>query len=127
MGLGSTAKKLQKVTDMAEDVYTRLNDLRDQVVQMRETTQETSDRVERLERESAEMRAVLEALAEQEDIDVESVTADAHITEAESGGDEQNGQNDGDRSSAGGTSDDSGGSGNSDDSNGGHNSNDGSQ
>jgi len=32
MGLGGTAKKLQKVTDMAEDVYARLNDLRDQVV-----------------------------------------------------------------------------------------------
>jgi len=83
MGLGGTAKKLQKVTDMAEDVYARMNDLRDQVVQMRETTQETSDRVDRLERESAEMRALLEALAEEEGIDVERVTADAHITEAE--------------------------------------------
>jgi archaellum component FlaC len=83
MGLGGTARKLQKVTDMAEDVYTRLNDLRDQVVEMRETTQETSDRVERLERESAEMRALLEALAEKEGIDVESVSADAHIFEAE--------------------------------------------
>jgi len=83
MGLGGTARKLQKVTDMAEDVYTRLNDLRDQVVEMRETTQETSDRVDRLERESAEMRALLEALAEKEGIDIESVTADAHIVEAE--------------------------------------------
>ena len=83
MGLGGTARKLQKVTEMAEDVYTRLNDLRDQVVEMRETTQETKDRVDRLERESAEMRALLEALAEEEGIDVESVTADAHIVEAE--------------------------------------------
>jgi len=88
MGLGGTAKKLQKVTDMAEDVYTRMNDLRDQVVQMRETTQETSDRVERLERETAEMRAILEALAENEDIDVASVTADAHIIEAEASDDD---------------------------------------
>ena len=83
MGLGGTARKLQKVTEMAEDVYTRLNDLRDQVIEMRETTQETKDRVDRLERESAEMRALLEALAEEEGIDVESVTADAHIVEAE--------------------------------------------
>lgn len=83
MGLGGTAKKLQKVTDMAEDVYTRLNDLRDQVVEMRETTQETSDRVDRLERESAEMRALLEALAEEEGIDVEGITAEVHIAEAE--------------------------------------------
>ncbi|WP_435182495.1 DUF5798 family protein [Halobellus sp. EA9] len=83
MGLGGTAKKLQKVTDMAEEVYTRLNDLRDQVVEMRETTQETKARVDRLEAESAEMRALLEALAEEEGIDVESVTAEAHISEAE--------------------------------------------
>ncbi|QCC47805.1 DUF5798 family protein [Halobellus limi] len=86
MGLGGTAKKLQKVTDMAEDVYTRLNDLRDQVIEMRETTQETKERVDRLERESAEMRALLEALAEEEGIDVESVSADAHIFEAEASG-----------------------------------------
>ncbi|WP_049987968.1 DUF5798 family protein [Halobellus rufus] len=84
MGLGGTAKKLQKVTEMAEDVYTRLNELRDQVIEMRETTRETKDRVDRLERETAEMRAVLEALAEEEGIDVESITADAHIIEAES-------------------------------------------
>ncbi|MFB6092929.1 MAG: DUF5798 family protein [Haloquadratum sp.] len=83
MGLGGTAKKLQKVTDMAEDVYTRLNDLRDQIVEMRETAQATSDRVERLEAETAEMRAILDALAEEEGIDVETVTAEAHIAEAE--------------------------------------------
>lgn len=88
MGLGGTAKKLQKVIDMADEVYTRLNDLREQVVEMRETTQETKDRIERLEVESAEMRALLEALAEEQGIDVESVTADAHIHEAEGEGDE---------------------------------------
>jgi archaellum component FlaC len=83
MGLGGTARKLQKVTDMAEDVYTRLNDLRDQIVEMRETTQETSDRVDRLERETAEVRALVEALAEEEGVDIERVTAEAHISEAE--------------------------------------------
>ena len=83
MGLGGTARKLQKVTDMAEDVYTRLNDLREQIVEMRETTQDTSDRVDRLERETAEVRALVEALAEAEGIDVERVTAEAHIAEAE--------------------------------------------
>ena len=68
---------------MAEDVYTRLNDLRDQIVEMRETTRETSDRVDRLERETAEVRALVEALAEENGVDVERVTADAHIAEAE--------------------------------------------
>ncbi|MFA1610996.1 DUF5798 family protein [Halobellus rubicundus] len=104
MGLGGTAKKLQKVTDMAEEVYTRLNDLRDQVVEMRETTQETKARVDRLEAESAEMRALLEALAEEEGIDVESVTAEAHISEAERS-DDGDGQADGDEHSDGNSAD----------------------
>lgn len=83
MGLGSTAKKLQRVTDTAEELYGRINDLRDQVVEMRKTVVETNDRIEALEAESAEQRALLEALAEREGIDVEAVTADAHIGEAE--------------------------------------------
>ncbi|SFR42030.1 DUF5798 family protein [Halogeometricum limi] len=83
MGIGGTAKKLQKVAEMAEDVYARLNELRDQLAEMRETTQATKARVDRLEVENAEQRALLEALAEEEGIDVESVTANAHIAEAE--------------------------------------------
>lgn len=83
MGIGGTAKKLQKVAEMAEDVYVRLNELREQLAQMRETAQETRDRVDRLEKENAEQRALLEALAEREGIDVATVTANAHITEAE--------------------------------------------
>ncbi|MDS0298758.1 DUF5798 family protein [Halogeometricum sp. S1BR25-6] len=86
MGIGGTAKKLQKVAEMAEDVYARLNELRDQLAEMRKTTQATKARVDRLEVENAEQRALLEALAEHEGIDVESVTANAHIAEAETAG-----------------------------------------
>lgn len=86
MGLGGTAKKLQKVAEMAEDVYARLNDLRDQIREMRETVGETQDRVETLEAESAEQRAILEAMAEERGIDVDAVTATAHIKEAETDG-----------------------------------------
>jgi uncharacterized coiled-coil DUF342 family protein len=83
MGLGGTAKKLQKVAEMAEDVYERLNDLRDQINEMRQTVVETKDRVDTLETETAEQRAILEAIAEEQGIDVETVTATAHIAEAE--------------------------------------------
>jgi archaellum component FlaC len=105
MGLGGTAKKLQKVTDMAEDVYARLNDLREQIVEMRETTQETSDRVDRLERETAEVRALVEALAEAEGVDVERVTAEAHIAEAEGDADASPDDPDADGSSVDATDD----------------------
>lgn len=79
MGLGSTAKKLQKVTETAEELYARLNELRDQIREMQQTVGETHDRVDRLEIESAEQRAILEALAEERGIDLESVTAEAHV------------------------------------------------
>jgi chromosome segregation ATPase len=83
MGLGGTAKKLQKVADMGEELYKRINDLRTQVNEMRETVNATHERVDRLESEVAEQRAILEALAEREGIDLEATIAEAHIDEAE--------------------------------------------
>ncbi len=85
MGFGSATKKISKVADMAEEVYKRLNELREQVQRMRETLQATHDRVERLERAVEAQTAVIEALAEEEGIDVDQVYADAAIDEAEDG------------------------------------------
>lgn len=84
MGIGGTAKKLQKVAEMGEELYKRINDLRTQVAEMRETVTATHERVDRLENEVAEQRAILAALAEHEGIDVDALIAEAHITEAES-------------------------------------------
>jgi chromosome segregation ATPase len=83
MGIGGTAKKLQKVAEMGEELYKRINDLREQVNEMRETVTATHDRVDVLESEVAEQRAILEALARKEGIDLDAVVAEAHITEAE--------------------------------------------
>lgn len=93
MGFGGTAKKIQKLADTAEKLYSKLNDLREQVAEMREQLDTTSERVETLERESAEQRALLEAIAEEQGIDtddvaVESVDAgtdEADASEADSG------------------------------------------
>lgn len=84
MGIGGTAKKLQKVAEMGEELYKRMNDLRAQVSEMRETVTATHERVDGLEREVAEQRAILEALAEREGIDLDAAVAEAHIEEAES-------------------------------------------
>lgn len=73
MGFGSTAKKVQKLADTAEKLYSKLNELREQVAEMREKLDSTSERVERLEQENAHQRALLEALAEEEGIDVDSI------------------------------------------------------
>lgn len=68
---------------MAEDVYGRLAELREQVLATQETVEETSRRIDRLEAEAAEQRALLEAIAEDRGIDLDAVTARAHIGEAE--------------------------------------------
>ena len=76
MGFGGTTQKLQKVASMAEDVYAKLNELRDQMQAMRET-------VERVDRRTAENRALLEALAAEEGVDVDAVLTETAIEEAE--------------------------------------------
>ena len=83
MGFGSATKKISQVADMAEEVYRRLNELREQVQAMRETVQTTHDRVERLETKVEQQSAVIEALAEREGLDVDRIHAEAAIDEAE--------------------------------------------
>lgn len=83
MGLGGTAKKIQTLADTAEKMYQRLNELREQVQATHESVTDTTDRVKHLENEMAEQRALLNAVARELDIDVETVSAEAHISDAE--------------------------------------------
>jgi DNA anti-recombination protein RmuC len=83
MGLGSTAKKIQTVADTAEKLYTRLNDVRERLVETQETVVESAERLDRIEAELAEQRAIVEAVAEAEGLDLDAVAAEAHIGEAE--------------------------------------------
>ena len=86
MGLGGTAKKLQKMIDTAEQTYHRLNEMREQMNALRETVEATGDRVERLEAEQRDQRALLEALADEQGVDVDAVltAANADATAATS-------------------------------------------
>ena len=85
MGLGGTAKKLQKVASMAEDLYAKMNDVVSQVQALQADLEATSQQVDDLETELTEQRALLEALADQQDLDVEAVLADVAVDESESG------------------------------------------
>ncbi|WP_336361267.1 DUF5798 family protein [Haladaptatus sp. ZSTT2] len=77
MGLGGTAKKLQKVADTAEELYKRLNELRDQILALRQQVESTGAKVESIEADLTEQRVLLEALAEKEGLDVEKLLAEA--------------------------------------------------
>ena len=83
MGLGGATRKLQKVADMGEELYSRINELREQILEVRETVQETNRRVSAVENKLDGQAAILEALAEEEGIDVDELLTQAAIEEAE--------------------------------------------
>ncbi|KZN24040.1 hypothetical protein A4G99_06100 [Haladaptatus sp. R4] len=89
MGLGSTAKKLQTVAETAEKLYAKLNELREQIQDMRDTLETTNERVEKLETENAHQRALIEALAREEGIDVDEVLADIESSESSDGSNDE--------------------------------------
>lgn len=70
MGLGSTAKKLQTVVEMADELYAKLGELREQIAEMRSAIETTNDRVEHMEAELADQRALLEAMAEHQGVEI---------------------------------------------------------
>lgn len=79
MDLGSTAKKLQRATTVAEKSYKRINELLDRIKRLQEDLETTSSQVDSLEREVAAQRAVLEALAEAEGVDTDAVIDAAEL------------------------------------------------
>ncbi len=83
MGLGGATKKIQKVADMGEELYAKMSEMREQIVEMRETLQDTHDRVAALENKVDQQTALLEALAENEEINVDELLTEVAIEEAE--------------------------------------------
>jgi hypothetical protein len=100
MGFGSTAKKLQKVADMAEDVYAKLTALREEVEETRETVEETAERTERLEAEVAEQRAMMDRLLEANGLDPEAARGSLGDPDGGAVDVDQSAQSDDDQSTA---------------------------
>ncbi|ERH13649.1 MAG: hypothetical protein J07HB67_02692 [halophilic archaeon J07HB67] len=81
MGLGSTAKKLQKVADIAEQLFKRINAMRSEIQDLQGAVEGAETDAAELRREVAETRALVEAVAETEGIDTEAVLADVDYPE----------------------------------------------
>ncbi|AOW80378.1 hypothetical protein HTSR_1198 [Halodesulfurarchaeum formicicum] len=73
MGLGNTAKKLQQVVDVADDLYAKINDLKSDLAAMRDTIEETNSRVKSVEDELSDQRELLEEIATAEGIEVDQI------------------------------------------------------
>lgn len=79
MGLGGTAKKLQKVTNAAEELYTKMNEVIGRLQALETEVERTSEQVDRIEYDVAEQRAVIDAMAEAQGVDVETVLESADL------------------------------------------------
>lgn len=73
MGLGSTARRLQNLTDTAEELYKKLGEILERIRQIEGSIEESSDRLESIEARLDRQEALLEALAEAEGIDPSSI------------------------------------------------------
>lgn len=74
--LGNAGKKLQKMVDLAEELYERMNQLREQLRELQATVEKTNTTVQEIESEQAEQRALIEAIAADQGVDVDSVLED---------------------------------------------------
>ncbi|WP_226005930.1 DUF5798 family protein [Natrinema salinisoli] len=83
MGLGSTAKKIQTLSDRAEAMYKQVKKLQQRVTGLEEKADETHETVTRLDHQLTEQRALLLAIADEQGIDGEEILAEAAIDEAE--------------------------------------------
>lgn len=73
MGLGSTARKLQALSDTAEELYRKLGEILDRVHAIEESIEDSSDRLAAMETQLARQEALLEALARDHDIDPDAI------------------------------------------------------
>ena len=92
MGLGSTAKKIQGLSDRAEAMYKQVQQLQQRIIGLEEELDDTHDTVKRMDHQLTEQRALLLAMAEEQGIDGEEILAEAAIDEAELEGEDDDGE-----------------------------------
>lgn len=83
MGLGSTAKKIQIVSERAEQVYKQIQELQQRIVHLERKVDDTHDTATALDHRVEENRALLVAIAEEQGVNVDQVVAEAAIDDAD--------------------------------------------
>lgn len=71
--LGGATQKISTIVELAEELYDRVNELRQRLEAVDDTVESTGARVEAIEGELAEQRAILEAIAADHGVDVATV------------------------------------------------------
>ena len=83
MGLGSTAKKIQGLSDRAEAMYKQVQELQQRITNLEEEVDDTHDTVKRMDHQMTEQRELLVAIADEQGLDGEEILAQAAIDDAD--------------------------------------------
>lgn len=79
MGLGSTAKKVQRLSNLAEKLYAQVNEVLERLSDLTDRVETASEDIETVRHEQREQRAILEAIAAEQGIDVASAIEEADV------------------------------------------------
>lgn len=79
MDIAGTKRRVQRLVKVAEESYKKISQLVEKMEQLQADLETTSTQVNHIEYELAEQRVMLEALAEEEGIDVETLLAEADL------------------------------------------------
>jgi uncharacterized protein YlxW (UPF0749 family) len=83
MGLGSTAKKIQTLSEHAESMYKQVQELQQRIINLEGEVDDTHETVNRMDHQLTEQRELLLAIADEHGIDGEEILAEAAIDQAE--------------------------------------------
>ena len=89
MDIAGTKRKIQRLMKVAEESYKKISELLERMERLQTDLETTSQQVDGIEYELAEQRVLLEALAEDEGIDVETLLAEADLPPAPTHDEEQ--------------------------------------
>lgn len=79
MDIAGTKKKIQRLSKVAEESYKKMNELIERMQALQADVEETSAQVDEMEYSLAEQRAILEALAAEQGLDVEALLEEADL------------------------------------------------
>ena len=96
MDIAGTKKRIQRLIKVAEESYKRINNLRERMDKLQADLESTSSQVDHIGYELAEQRVLLEALAEREGVDVETLLEEADLPPEPDSDEESGDEGDGD-------------------------------
>jgi len=93
--IAGTKQKVQRMVKVAEETYKKINEVIEKVDTLQKDLATTSEQVDYMEAELAEQRALLEALAREQGVDVEEILEGVEYPDRLADADEETGADEG--------------------------------